>query len=400
MTSIGNTADGNHRLAFIDGLRGLAILGILVMNIQAFGRVEDAYLLPNIHQALSPLDQVLHAIGYFLAEQVFVGLLSCLFGIGIWLAAQRAQSLGLDAVALQRRRSLGLLLLGLVHAYLIWSGDILVPYAVAAWVLAPSVHWSQRRQWQFGLAFLAVTPAISLLEISLVPAELRSLAYAADPVEFAAEIDALRAGWWQNQQWRWGRSLEMHLIGIPFGTFWFAGGWMLVGMALFRSGFAAGQWQPSLYLRCLALGLLAGLLFKAGGYAYQSGHQFSPETLVLGRGVLSYLGASCLTLSYIALAILCWQRWPGFWLGRGMVAIGRLALSNYILQSLVATTLFYGFGLGWFERLSMAQLVLVTIGIWLTNAAFTLLWLSWFRMGPLEWLWRWQSRRRAPALKR
>lgn len=400
MTPIGNVATHTSRLDFIDSLRGMAIFGILVMNIQAFGRVEDAYLLPNIYQPLSALDQALHALGYFFAEQVFVGLLSCLFGIGIWLAAQRAQLAGLNPVALQRRRSLGLLLLGLIHAYLIWSGDILVPYAVAAWVLAPSVYWSQRRQWQVGLAFLAVMPALSLLEIALVPAELRGLAYAADANAFAQEIDALRGSWWQNQQWRFGRSLEMHLIGIPFGTFWFVGGWMLLGMALFQLGFAAGRWPRRYYWRTLLLSLLLGLTFKATGYLYQSGQQFAPETLVLGRGVLSFLGATGLTLSYIALVILCWQRWPEFWLVRGMAAIGRLALSNYILQSLLATALFYGFGLGWFERLSMAQLVLVTIGIWLLNAVFTGLWSRWFRMGPLEWLWRWQSRGQAPALKR
>ncbi|WP_108126621.1 DUF418 domain-containing protein [Saccharospirillum mangrovi] len=400
MTSIGNETPGSDRLVFIDSLRGLAILGILVMNIQAFGRVEDAYSLPNIHEPLSTLDRLLHGIGYFLAEQVFVGLLSCLFGIGIWLAAQRAQMAGHDPVVQQRRRSIGLLLIGLIHAYLIWTGDILVPYALAAWILAPSVHWSRRRQWQIGLAFLAVIPALSLLEIVLIPADVRSAVYAADPNAFTLEIDALRGAWWQNQSWRFSRTLEMHLVGIPFGTFWFVGGWMLLGMALFRLGFAAGQWPRAAYWRCLLLSVLAGLAFKATSYSYQSFHQFDPETLVLGRGVLSYLGAACLTLSTICLAILCWQRWPTFLLGRGLAAIGRLALSNYLLQSLIATSLFYGFGLGWFERLSFGQLFLVTIGIWLVNAAFTALWLRYFRLGPMEWLWRWLSRRQAPAIRR
>lgn len=396
----GNALGITQRIAVIDGLRGIAILGILIMNIQAFARVERAYLLPNIHQPLSLADRWLHGLGYFLAEQVFVSLLSCLFGIGIWILAERSRAAKQDAIKQQRRRSLGLLLIGLVHAYLIWSGDILVAYAIAGWLLAPASGWSVRRQLQIGLAFLAVTPALSLLEWAVVPAAVRNAAFAADPQAFQAEITALLGSWSENQSWRFGRTLESHYLGLPFGTFWFVAGWMMIGMALFRLGFAAGQWSRPHCLLLLAISLPSGLLLKTLGYAYQAGSNFEPARLIIGRGVLSYWGAACLCLSIISLAVLFWRRWPQHRLARLLEAIGSTALSNYLLQSLIATSLFYGFGLGWFEQLSFAQLVLVTIGIWTSNAVLTTLWLRHFHLGPLEWLWRWQSRGSAPALKR
>jgi uncharacterized protein len=400
LDSTGNNSRNNSRLPVIDALRGIAILGILIMNIQAFGRIERAYLLPNIDGPLSLSDRWLHALGYFFAEQVFVSLLSCLFGVGIWLLAERSQAVGLNPVRQQRRRSLGLLSIGLVHAYLIWSGDILVAYALAAWVLAPAVYWSVGTQLKLGLAFLAVTPALSLLELMLVPAEIRSSVFAVDPQAFQAEIQALLGGWWENQGWRFDRTLESHYLGLLFGTFWFVAGWMLIGMALFRIGLAAGRWPDRRYWRLIALVLPLGWLLKALGYWYQASTDFDPARLVIGRGLFSYLGAACLCLGYLSLAVLVWRHWPQHVLARPLEAIGQTALSNYLLQSLLATTLFYGFGLGWFEQLDFAQLVLVTIGIWTVNALLTTWWLAHFRLGPMEWLWRWQSRGQAPALRR
>lgn len=400
MTTTSDKATENPRLPFLDGLRGLAVLGILIMNIQAFGRPEWAYLLPDITGPLSVADRWLHGLGYFLAEQVFVSLFSCLFGIGIWILAERDVRRQRDPIVHQRRRSLGLLAIGLVHAYLIWSGDILVAYALAAWVLAPSVYWPVQRQAQLGLMFLAVTPALALLEVGLLSAEARSAAYNINSQDIQAEIDALTGSWWKNQGWRFSHSLEAQLLGLPLGTFWFVSGWMLIGMALFRQGFAAGAWSPERYRRYIALALVAGLTLKATGYVYQAGNHFSPATLALGHGLFSYLGALCLALAYIGLAVLGWHYRPLPALGRLLQAIGRLALSNYILQSLVATSLFYGFGLGWFGGTSLVGLLLATIGIWLINAAFSLLWLRWFHCGPLEWLWRWHSRGQAPAFKR
>lgn len=395
----GNSRDIGQRLPVIDGLRGVAIFGILIMNIQAFARVERAYLVPNIYEPLSLADRWFHALGYFFAEQVFVSLLSCLFGIGIWILAERSLASNQDPIRQQRRRSLGLLLIGLVHAYLIWSGDILVAYAIAGWVLAPAVHWKVRTQTQLGLAFLAVTPALSLLEMVLVPVDVRSLAYAADPQAFQTEINALLGSWWDNQQWRFERTLESHYLGLPFGTFWFVAGWMLLGMALYRLGLAAGQWSSQRYLLVLSIMLPSGLLLKAVGYVYQAGSDFAPTRMVIGRGFFSYFGAACLCLSVICLAVLFWRRWPQHHLANLLEAIGKTALSNYLLQSIMATSLFYGFGLGWFEQLSFSQLVLVTIGIWTLNGWLTTLWLRHFRLGPVEWLWRWQSRGQAPAFK-
>ncbi|PTY37567.1 hypothetical protein BGP77_13805 [Saccharospirillum sp. MSK14-1] len=398
METTGNDSAPQQRLPVLDGLRGIAILGILIMNIQAFARIERAYVIPNIYEPMSLADRWWHAFGYFFAEQIFISLLSCLFGVGIWLLAERSKAADLNPVKQQRKRSLGLLSIGLVHAYLIWSGDILVAYAIAAWVLAPAIKWQVRTQMQLGLAFLAVIPVLSLMEMSFVPVEIRRLAYDADPQAFQTEITALLGGWWDNQGWRFERALTSHYLGLPFGTFWFVAGWMLLGMALYRLGLTSGQWASRRYVLWLAVLLPVGLLIKALGYIYQAGSDFDPTRTVIGRGVFSYLGAACLCLSLVCLATLLWRQWPQHRIARFFEAIGKTALSNYLLQSLMATSLFYGFGLGWFQQCSFSQLVLVTIGIWACNGVLTLVWLRYFRLGPVEWLWRWQSRGSAPAL--
>lgn len=391
---------GIRRIPFLDMLRGIAVLGILVMNIQGFAQVELAYLSPPVLNPLTPAESVLHALGYLFIDQKFVSLFSLLFGVSAWIVATNARAAGMAWRDVHRRRNLGLLLIGLVHAYLIWDGDILVSYALAALLLTRSLEWSLRRQIQVALAMLSVPLLLSLAEYALLPPGELASQYDATPETLQDEITALRGDWFSVQAWRLRSALEMHLWGIPFWNLWFAGGLMLVGMVLFRLGIARAVYPPAFYWRWVLGWGLPGFLLTLIAYLYQRDQGFALTSIALGRGVLAYLGALMMALGYLGLAVLLYQRasWPR--VNRVFQAIGRMALSNYLLQSLVATGVFYGYGLGWFERLSLVQLLPVTLAIWALNASLSVVWLRHFQYGPVEWLWRWMTRGRRPAWRR
>lgn len=382
------TATGLPRIPFLDMLRGIAVLGILVMNIQGFAQVELAYINPYVLDALSPLEQWLHAFGYLFIEQKFVSLFSMMFGISTWIVATNAHSAGSSPTSVHLRRNLGLLIIGLVHAYLIWSGDILVSYAVTALLLTPALHWSIQRQIKIGLLFFAIPLIFSQLQFWLFSAEERAEWFAYTPEQLEAEIAAYRGGWLETLPWRLATSRDIHLLGLPFVLVWFVGGWMLTGMALFRIGIARAMFRPKIYWVWSIAWLIPGLILTQLGYLYQAHHQFELHTVALGRDTLAYLGALMMTNAYLGFAVLFYRSrlWPK--LVRALEAIGRMALTNYLTQSLVATFLFHGFGLGWFERLSLVELVPVTLGIWAVNLMFSVLWLRYFRQGPMEWAWR------------
>lgn len=376
------------RIPFLDMLRGAAVLGILIMNIQAFAQVELAYLNPAIRNALTPGESVVHAIGYLFVEQKFIALFSLLFGISNWIVATNAQAKGLSYRTIHVRRNLVLLLIGLIHAYLIWDGDILVTYALTALLLTPALQWSISRQLKTALVFLLIPLLLGLLDVWLYTPDTRAAFYDSSVGSIDDDIAAHTGTWWSAQQWRMASSWDMHVLGFPFFLFWYVGGLMLAGMALFRLGIARAEYGAQFYGLWTLTWLVPGLLLTQAGYLYQASSDFNLGTVTLGRDVLAYLGALMMALAYLGVAVLFHQ--AGFWRGlrRTLERVGRMALTQYLLQSVIATTVFYGYGLGWFEQLSLVQLVPVTLGIWAINIATSLLWLRYFRQGPMEALWR------------
>lgn len=389
-----------RRIPFLDMLRGLAVLGILVMNIQGFARVELAYLSPGVFEPLSLFDKLTHALGYFLVDQKFITLFSLLFGVSSWIVATNALANGQPMVGIHIRRNLSLLLIGLVHAYLIWNGDILVAYGAAGLLITRSLNWELRKQLVVGVVFLAIPMLLYLLEFLTTSAPERAAQYAADASSFNTEIEALRGGWTEVQSWRFDSALRTHLVGLPLWSLWFAAGSMLIGMVLFRLGIARAAYSQTFYLRWTLAWLLPGLALTLAAYIYQSSYGFGLASVAFGRGVLAYLGALMMAMAYLGLAVVFYQRgiWPA--LNRTLQAVGRMALTNYLLQSLIATSLFYGYGLGWFEQLTLTQLIPVVLAIWLVNISVSLFWLARFRYGPVEWLWRWLTYGKRPPLRR
>ena len=169
---------------------------------------------------------------------------------------------------------------------------------------------------------------------------------------------------------------------------WRAGGMMLVGMALYKLGVVAAARSAAFYRRMVVVGLCAGLPLAAAGTAYTIHVGFAWDRAMFVGGLFNHVGSIGVFLGYIGLVMLMVKagRLPG--LQKRLAATGRMALTNYITQSLLCAFVFYGHGLGLFERVGGPGQVAIVIGIWALQLFWSPWWLARFRFGPLEWLWR------------
>ena len=381
----------HQRVLAIDGLRGFAVLGIFMMNVQAFGMVQAAYLNPAIQLDLSGLNFWIWWIGHVLFDQKFMALFSLLFGSSLVLLTAKQTDVGARAWPLYYRRTFWLFLIGLIHAYLIWYGDVLVLYAVVGalifWLrsLGPGV------QLGIGLALLTLAPLIMLVIGALLPpAEMADVAGSLTPSfqQIQAEVAAYQGTWTQAFAVRVSSALDMQL-GSLFGLFWRTAGLMLIGMAFYKMGLVSGQLPFKAYRRFAIISVGVGLpLSVASAYVGQI-VQWNPLVMVFGLAqLLNYLGSLALALTYLCLIMMLYK---SDWLGgvkMRLAAVGRMALSNYILQSLLATLFFYGFALGYFSQIERWGQALLVLAMWVLQLTLSPLWMRHFRYGPLEWLWR------------
>ncbi|MEM1446793.1 MAG: DUF418 domain-containing protein [Planctomycetota bacterium] len=401
----GPTPDAD-RLLTLDVLRGFALLGILVMNIRVFADLGASYMNPLIHGPLSPLDHAVWWLTSVLADQKFMAIFSMLFGAGVVLMYQRRDADGLPSAKLHYRRMVGLLIVGLIHAYFIWFGDILVTYALCGMLLYPLRKL--RAGWLFAmgvaaLAFGALLMAFFGFAMTKMPAEeLAELeAFMNPPPDvIAEEVEAYRGGFVSQLVFRAPVALETQTFFFLIWGLWRAGGVMLLGMALMKWGVPGGQASGKAYGTLIALGAVLGLpLIVLGMLAFPAESRDSMQSFFFG-GLWNYVGSVFLAGGYVALLVLLCRK-PGVWT-KPLAAVGRMSLTNYLAQSVVCTLLFYGtvspFPL--FARLGYAEQMLVVVAVWALQLAWSPWWLKRYRMGPMEWLWRWWSYGTQPALRR
>ena len=375
-------------------LRGFAVLGILIVNVRGFALVASAYSNPASGRILEGADLWTWAAVYLVADTKFISIFSLLFGAGIALMSERMARRGVSGIGLHYRRQLWLLLIGLVHAYLIWHGDILVTYALCGFLLYPLRNLDPRRLlWIGGCAAAFVVPLWGAAELS-IPYWTEAERVAAE-AEWApsrevldAEIAAFRGGIGDQIVARVPIAFTLQTIALPGMLLWRAGGMMLVGMALYRLGVLAAGRSAAFYRRLAAVGLCAGLPFAALGTAYKIHMDFAWERAMFAGGLFNYVGSVGVCLGYVGLVMLAVQggRLPG--LQDRLAATGRMALTNYLAQSMLCSLIFHGHGLGLFERVGGPGQMGVVVGIWILQLIWSPWWLARFRFGPLEWLWR------------
>jgi uncharacterized protein len=386
---------GSGRVVTLDILRGVAVMGILAINIVAFALPLDAYLNPRALGLESDADLLSWAASFVLIEGKMRGLFSLLFGASMLLVIERAEAAGEPADKVHFRRMAWLLLFGLAHYYFIWHGDILTLYAaigIVAWFL----HGSSPRALvriaialillQFLMFALLALPGTGLLtDMPAPPVPGQAAPETAIASRVAEAITLYRGsyGGIVHHQFTDGLAgpLESLVINGPETL-----GYMLLGMAALKNGFITGSWSLHHYRRIAAGGFALGIPFGTALALGLIGYRFSHNAIVSLNLAATTLLRPIMILATIALIIIATRH--GGALTDRIAAAGRAAFTNYLGTSLLMTGLFYGHGLGLFGKLSRAELWLVVLPACLLMLLWSKPWLEHYRYGPFEWLWR------------
>jgi uncharacterized protein len=210
-----------------------------------------------------------------------------------------------------------------------------------------------------------------------------------DPEETAREIQTMRSGYITILREAAPKNFESQTIEMIKWNLWDAGGMMLIGMGLMKLGVLSGLRIRRFYVSMMAIGYAIGIsVNSAEGWIFLQSH-LQDDPLLEPYAWYTYdLARVPMTLGHVGLIVLLVQSGRLARLLAALAAVGRMALTNYIGQTVICSLLFYGFGFGLFARLSHSQVMLVMVGIWLVQIMFSVTWLQRFRYGPLEWLWR------------
>lgn len=386
-------AKGDRHLS-LDILRGLGVMGILAVNAVGFAQPMAVYVAPE----LSPFPLVgAEATAWWVVQTFFhykfVTLFSMLFGVSILLVGGERS----DAArgALLRRRLFWLLVIGVIHGAVIWFGDILLLYACTGFLVMRARSWPPRRLFAVSIAVLLLGSALAIVPMIVLegaPPDVQARVIAqmgppAGDTDIPAAISAMRSGLasataanlkqWANLQ-----------TGSLIIFIWRTGALMLLGMALFKTGFLTGKARTWIYALLIAVGAV-GLAWAGWENSVKLATSFA-KPQALGRYNLAYEFMTLpITLGYASLAILLIRSAAARWLLTPLARLGQMAFTNYLTQSLIMTTLFWsGRGLGLFGQLDRVQLWGCVIVLWILQLVWSPLWLARFRMGPLEWIWR------------
>ena len=395
MSGAATPVASGQRLESLDVIRGFALLGILAMNIQSFAMVGPAYLNPSTWGDLTGINLALMAAARVLADLKFMGLFSLLFGAGLVLFAERAEAAGRRPGPLHYRRMFWLWLVGMLHGYLLWSGDILVTYAVAGSAAYLLRRRSLRTLWILGVIFLllpTITYALTgLYGVAGMPADSKAgmlMFWNPGPEAMAEEVKAFQGGWLDQMPHRFTHTVNMQLVVFWLITGWRALGLMTLGMALFRSGVLSGRRSRTFYGRLALIGFGVGLPLVAWGLWRDVATGWTlAGSMFLGH-LWNFWGSLGVMAGYVGVLMLLVDR--GAWspVRHGLSAVGRMAFSNYLGQTVICTTVFYGHGLGLFGTVERWQQALVVLGVWALQLLVSPWWLARYRFGPMEWVWR------------
>lgn len=380
-----------QRFESLDVVRGIAIFGILLANIAAFAGSELGAMLGQPY-TLTGADRATDILGVVLVSGKFRTMLAILFGAGICLQFVKRWEAGSPWPGTYLRRVLFLGLLGAIHSVLFWYGDILWPYAWLALFTVLLARIGERKQRiliTIGCSIAVIIGLFSLASAFLPSQEAGPKPFLGDEVKIFSE------GTYLEQV---GFRLTVWLMMSMFYVFWAPGALalFLIGFLLARHGVLTHpQDHPQTIKKMAVIGLGLGLPLNLVVLMFwQSGN-------VLGAtGYVEMLAGPVLSIGYLAL-ILGWvASGKADGLARQVAKVGKMALSNYLLQTLVCTTIFYSWGFGMFERLTELQALAVVPLVWAINVLFTNFWLSRFELGPVEWVWRSLSEKRRFPIRR
>lgn len=405
------------RIASLDVIRGVAVLGILLLNIVAFALPGYAYVDPTFYGGAEGANWWAWAIAFVLADGKMRGLFTILFGASTVLIAERAGAAGEHPARIHYARMTTLFVIGMVHAYLIWSGDILVLYAICGTIVFVAWRWDVSRLLAIAALLMAAQLAVGIAEHAAARHfEVQATAAGASRAlqarwgEYRAALDALRAtipaeltafrgDWREVLPMRVARTWDAQRHILP-RTIPETLALMLLGMALYRSGFFSNRWSRRQYRAVMLVGYGIGLPLSAWVACWVSHVAFDPITLLISEPLHLVMLRPMVMLAHATVAMRLLQSGATPWLVSRLASAGRMAFSNYLGTSLICTYLFCGYGLGWFGRLERWQLYPVVGAIWALILLWSKPWLDRFDYGPVEWLWRAGTARLLRAARR
>ena len=384
-----------NRIDILDALRGFALLGIIVINVQSWAGWWALY--PPEQAAVSGGPESAWWYRFLLTSVVegkFYTIFSFLFGLGFALQLSRLQLRGLDGTRIYRRRLLVLLGIGLIHMTLLWEGDILTLYALLGLLLPLFIRWSDRSLITAAVVLLLLPIAgVALFHWARIDPDLGLI----DLGEhfFVAMGGAPGEGW---RTWLLRDDLRSYFV------------WTLPSLP-YRFGLFFENWRIPKVLAIMLLGLLAGRRLVAGelinnrsllrrvavfgfvvgvpaniGYGLIGGLAQQEFSRQLAATALYAVGVVPLGLAYAACFVLLWPT------ARTILALfaapGRMALTNYLSQTILGILIFYGIGFGLYRSLGPWEFTGIAVAIFVTQVLWSRLWLRHFAQGPMEWLWR------------
>jgi len=390
----------------LDLLRGVAVLGILIMNIQSMSMPTAAYINPTAYGDLTGLNKWIWILSHILASQKFMSIFSILFGAGVVLFTDNALAKGKNSAALHYRRMFWLMVFGLLHGYLLWHGDILFSYSLCGMLLFLFRKLPPRKLVGIGFAFFLVPIALeSLIALSMPYWPEEALAstlesWKLEGLALQEYLKAYRGNWLEQMELRVPETLFMQTQWFFMNTFWRVMAMMLLGMALFKWKVLSAELSTGTYLRISLLGLLLGILLSIVGVILNFKNQWSMEFSMFIGNQFNYVGSVATALGYIGVVMLIAKSIHFSRCKTIFSAVGRMAFTNYILMTLICTFLFYGHGLGLFGSVERKIQALVVLGVWALLLLLSPVWLKHFRYGPLEALWRSLTYGKWQALKK
>lgn len=383
-----------ERIKELDFLRGFAILGILIMNIQSFSMPEAAYLNPMAYGDLTGINKWVWIFSHIFGDMKFMTIFSILFGAGIYLFAQNAEKKTGKSAGLHYRRTFWLLLIGLVHAHLIWYGDILVPYAICAIFIFHLRNIRPGIQIAIGIVLISVHTLIYLgAGFSMPnwpPASVESVMESWNPdIKIIKEKIAAYTGSYSEQLTIRSQSATfMETTVLLMLLFWRVSGLMLIGMALYKWGILTAKRGFSFYTRGLLISWLIGLSIVIYGIYANFATEWSLEFSMFIGSQYNYWGSLFVSYGLICGIMLVAKSKIVQGLKDRLAAVGQMALTNYLIQSIICTFIFYGIGLSYFGKIERIGQILIVVGIWTLQLIWSQQWLNKFQFGPFEWLWR------------
>jgi uncharacterized protein len=392
----------SERILFIDVLRGMALFGILAANMRAFVAPLDAYgdigLL--FHSRADVLAQAFIDLFF---QGKFISIFSFLFGLGFAIQLSRAETRGVRFLSFYPRRLLALALFGIIHGILIWAGDILLTYALSGAILLLFRNRQQKTLLWWAGSLFALPLVVGTTFTSLYytrfrphwmnpkPTDMKKL-YAIINIYAHGTVRQMLA-----QNWvQWKSDLPTQLFAI------YAVGLFLLGMWVWRAGIVQrlDEYRPILKRVC-AWCIPVGLIIN--GYVAIANAVVPPDHVTLSiliANIVHFLGAHILAAGYISgLALIFLNpNWRPIVLP--FAAVGRMALTNYLLESVLCTLFFYNYTTGLYGRVGPAMALIPTVVLFAAQIVFSNWWLKRYRFGPMEWLWRGMTYGKFPTMRK